>query len=377
MMHDGEFLPSDSDGCTGNSSFHGLQDSERNCICDESNRCHLISIFFKKIMCLRKLKRRTRVAIIWVWLTTIFLPMALIFRFGMYADQSVTASSQDMRTVDGISTEFCEKVTIKSSNIIDAYLFPNYPDISPRLLSSNMKKNASVGVNKYEYWGFYIIKGSTVKVSSCISRYTALISYMDFYVIKGKDKLKEWESDGSCITCYTYYTNIYKKCAFFESNDLLLNISETDEYYFAFSNQVKSILTLQVNFKFNRAVYNITYAINQCIRTTSCTFNLESRSSMVAAFYVEGIDQSDITVTYSCEARLLLYISAFFLIPTVFGICASLTVICCCRNKLRTNPSSQQHRIWYTSHFLNSVDQTNEIYTDLPPSYDDVICGRV
>ncbi|KAK3605355.1 hypothetical protein CHS0354_040943 [Potamilus streckersoni] len=352
MMLAWDYVPSDSDGSTVNSSFHCLQDSERTCTGDEYHRCSLISTFLKNIMCPGKIKRKARVAILWVCLTTVFLPMALIIRFGKYADQSVTASSHDMRTVDGISTVFCEKITIKSSKFIDVYLFPTYPDISPQLQSSYMTQNTSIGVNKYEYWEFYLIKGS-----------------------KGKDMLKEWESDTSCTTCYMYYTNIYNKCEFFESDDYLLNILETNEYYFVFSNEVKSTVTLQVNFQLNRAMYNITYSINQCLSTSSCTFILKSLSSMVAAFYVEGMDQKDVIVTYSCEARLWLYISAFFLIPTFFGLSASLTLICCCRTK--TNPSSQQQRIWNTSQSFNSVGQINQIYTDPPPTYEDVICGRV
>lgn len=49
----------------------------------------------------------------------------------------------------------------------DAYLMPETPKIAPRAQKLQMSRHFELDDDLKEYWGFYLLKGSEVTVSSC------------------------------------------------------------------------------------------------------------------------------------------------------------------------------------------------------------------
>jgi len=49
----------------------------------------------------------------------------------------------------------------------DAYLMPEPPKIAPRAQKLQMSRHFELDDDLKEYWGFYLLKGSEVTVSSC------------------------------------------------------------------------------------------------------------------------------------------------------------------------------------------------------------------
>lgn len=113
-------------------------------------------------------------------------------KFILYADSVVTFGASDMRIVDGhVSTIWCQVQITKlsppqsirlidcrlfdykqSQNVqmntsFDAFLMPEKPEVSPKPQKLSMTRHFGLDDDLKEYWGFYLLKGSEVTVSSC------------------------------------------------------------------------------------------------------------------------------------------------------------------------------------------------------------------
>lgn len=111
----------------------------------------------------------------------------------MYDAQLYPLGISDMRLIDSkVSTTWCQvsfkmlhvyiiihiivfpmdfqRQIVKANISFNAFLMPNLPTISKDRLPVNMTRHLLLDDDMKEYWGFYLLKGSTVTVSSC-SRY--------------------------------------------------------------------------------------------------------------------------------------------------------------------------------------------------------------
>uniref|UniRef100_A0A1B0D8B7 E3 ubiquitin-protein ligase APD1-4 middle domain-containing protein n=1 Tax=Phlebotomus papatasi TaxID=29031 RepID=A0A1B0D8B7_PHLPP len=89
-------------------------------------------------------------------------------RYRVYDAQLYPLGISDMRLIDSkVSTTWCQRQIVKANISFNAFLMPNLPTISKDRLPVNMTRHLLLDDDMKEYWGFYLLKGSTVTVSSC------------------------------------------------------------------------------------------------------------------------------------------------------------------------------------------------------------------
>lgn len=76
----------------------------------------------------------------------------------------------DMRLIDGkVSTTWCQKQIIRVNNTtFNAFVLPHVPNVSKDRTVVGMVRELVLSDDMKEYWGFYLLKGSTVTVSTCV-----------------------------------------------------------------------------------------------------------------------------------------------------------------------------------------------------------------
>ncbi|XP_065215348.1 uncharacterized protein LOC135842011 isoform X2 [Planococcus citri] len=92
-----------------------------------------------------------------------------------------------MRIVDNkISTTWCQSQLIQANTTFNAYVVSKEPEISDEIEKINMRRYLVLKDGSKEYWGFYLLKGSTFEVSSCVRWPGASL-----IIIEGHKNLKE------------------------------------------------------------------------------------------------------------------------------------------------------------------------------------------
>ena len=226
-----------------------------------------------------------------MWMLSIFLTTGLVLGVKWYKPQAKPASPTDMRIVGGLSTVFCDGVTITSDDGITSFLLDAPPAISSNTTQYvSSPQTTMIKPDKYEYWGFYLLAGSSITIHSCLHSSNYINLYM--YVIKGSENFESWRSDIDCSDCTVDHKIYYKACDKygFHGYNYTLNIKDTDDYYFAYANTGWSPVDLTATFDMNRTTYSLTDYEKTCQNSTYCTFPLSLGSSETAVFYVPETD---------------------------------------------------------------------------------------
>lgn len=61
-----------------------------------------------------------------------------------------------------------QKQLIMSNTTFNAYVIANEPQISKNYENVEMRRSMVLKDGVKEYWGFYLLKGSSFKVSACV-----------------------------------------------------------------------------------------------------------------------------------------------------------------------------------------------------------------
>lgn len=101
-------------------------------------------------------------------LPTILLIIPLYLRHNLFADVVYPVAESDILEIGGgISTVFCQDHTLKMNTSFNAYQLDSRPEISSIRKQIRLKKSMRLPDDTLEYWGFFLLKGSTVKLSVC------------------------------------------------------------------------------------------------------------------------------------------------------------------------------------------------------------------
>lgn len=105
---------------------------------------------------------------------SILLPVCLIagplyLRYKVYGDQLYPLAMSDMRILDNkVSTTWCQRQLVKVNTTFNAFLLPQTPNIAHELKPLSMVRHLELEDDMKEYWGFYLLRGSSVTVSTCV-----------------------------------------------------------------------------------------------------------------------------------------------------------------------------------------------------------------
>ncbi|XP_050316122.1 uncharacterized protein LOC126750524 [Anthonomus grandis grandis] len=113
--------------------------------------------------------RVLRLCLLGIVIPTLILGVPLYFRYNVYGAQLYPLAMSDMRMIDNrVSTTWCQKQRIKTNTTFNAFLLKEPPKLSTNLHSLSMVRHLVLEDDIKEYWGFYLLKGSSVTVNTCV-----------------------------------------------------------------------------------------------------------------------------------------------------------------------------------------------------------------
>ncbi|KAL0860666.1 hypothetical protein ABMA27_010011 [Loxostege sticticalis] len=119
--------------------------------------------------CYRGPIRICRLLALLICLPSIFIFVPLYMRYRVFSGQMYPMSMSDMRLIDSrISTTWCQSQVVKSNTTFNAFVVPGQPELTGDLVPVTMTRQLELQDDMKEYWGFYLLKGSTVTVSTCV-----------------------------------------------------------------------------------------------------------------------------------------------------------------------------------------------------------------
>ncbi|KAJ8708248.1 hypothetical protein PYW07_010373 [Mythimna separata] len=133
--------------------------------------------------------RLCRLLSLLICLPCLFLMVPLYLRYRVYSGQMYPMSMTDMRLIDSkISPTWCQTQVVRSNTTFNAFVVPGQPELTEDLVPVSMTRELELEDDMKEYWGFYLLKGSSVTVSACVRELELeddMKEYWGFYLLKG------------------------------------------------------------------------------------------------------------------------------------------------------------------------------------------------
>lgn len=128
------------------------------------------------------------VTLVSILLAAVFFSVPLFLKYHVYRPQTKHLVAGDVVKVHGrLSSVWCQGVILHSDSNFRAFVFESEPEVDESDLERTVSTHQIVLPNKaQEYWGFHLLRGSHVEVSSCARLITA-----DITVVKGHAGLKD------------------------------------------------------------------------------------------------------------------------------------------------------------------------------------------
>ncbi|XP_018328412.1 uncharacterized protein LOC108739157 [Agrilus planipennis] len=131
--------------------------------------------------------RLVRLCLLSILLPIILVALPLYLRYHVYGDQLYPFAMSDMRLLDNkVSTVWCQRQLVKVNTTFNAFLLPNEPKLADKVKNVSMERHLELDDDMKEYWGFYLLKGSSITISVC-SRWPGA----SLIVIRGHKNLHE------------------------------------------------------------------------------------------------------------------------------------------------------------------------------------------
>ncbi|OXU28371.1 hypothetical protein TSAR_006422 [Trichomalopsis sarcophagae] len=113
--------------------------------------------------------RLVRLCFLGVLLPAMFVAGPIYLRYRVFSEQLYPLAISDQRLIDGrISTTWCQRQVVKANATFNAYLMNGVPKIQGKATPVTMTRHLVLEDDMKEYWGFYLLRGSSVTVSTCV-----------------------------------------------------------------------------------------------------------------------------------------------------------------------------------------------------------------
>ncbi|KAL6258113.1 hypothetical protein P5V15_010030 [Pogonomyrmex californicus] len=110
-----------------------------------------------------------RLCLLGILLPSVFIAWPLYLRYRVYSEQLYALTISDQILIDGrISTLWCQSQVVKVNATFNAYLMSNEPIVEKDTVPVSMTRHLVMTDDMKEYWGFYLLRGSSVTVSACV-----------------------------------------------------------------------------------------------------------------------------------------------------------------------------------------------------------------
>ena len=249
----------------------------------------------------------------------------------------------ETRRID-VSQTFCDGIELENPSHqmpATAYVLSKGPSLTDEHNYTISESNVTIGGNSYQYWNYYLNHGSSMNASICVKSGNGV----EFYIIQGSKSFEHWQ-DGE--DSFIKFKVIGTFCPSTVPADLEF-VDKTDDYFFAYASLGGTVI-FDTNMTFHRKEFGI---IEQDVEhrceaggeyskkcTVSIPYNDEHYFLLATGNTTSSKgDEDGASVSWTCKARVWVYILAF-LLPALFGIIL-ITTVCaiCCIYKRRRNSS--------------------------------------
>ncbi|XP_013393216.1 uncharacterized protein LOC106160948 [Lingula anatina] len=356
--------------------------------------CSCIFILLGSLLCLTKLTRKQRIAVFWVQIIIITVVTSTVLYSKYNATKKVNVAPTDMRALTKDTTTLLgDGMTLKSHSNFNAYLFKKVPRVvsNATALPYTYDTTLSLQPDRYEYYGYYLLPGSTIEQRACTYFTNSIVT---MFVIRGRSNLDKWiksKNKNDCGNCYIYshvFETSYGRCSWDEQfNTYTLLVEEADDYYFLFANlYLFDSNFIHAHFRLNRTIYDVTEGLlrSSCNHVTHCHYPLEINSAEVVVIEAPAFYSHDDDMDVTNNARSWLYVVFFLVIPLVLGVSVSSLLFFFCKdpNKPERSTNPQTHRRQGTpgrptrvtggaaNVAVIQVSDRTPLAPNLPPAYD-------
>ncbi|XP_078032859.1 uncharacterized protein LOC144467784 [Augochlora pura] len=113
--------------------------------------------------------RLLRLCLLGMILPAVLVAGPMYLRYRVYSEQLYPLTVSDQRLIDAkVSTTWCQSQLIKVNATFNAYLMSDEPQVESKVQPVSMTRHLILEDDMKEYWGFYLLKGSSVTVSTCV-----------------------------------------------------------------------------------------------------------------------------------------------------------------------------------------------------------------
>ena len=288
----------------------------------------------------------------------------------------------ETRLID-VSQTFCDGIEVEDPSHLmpaTAYVLTRGPSLTQEH-DYVISEITTVSYNSYQFWNYYLHHGSSMNASICLQSGQSV----EFYIIQGSKSFQNWQ-DGE--DSFIKFELVGSMCPRYVSIDLEF-VDGTDDYFFAYASNSGTV-TFETNMSFNRKEFGI---VAQNVKDSCKAGGGNSRKCTLSIPYsgkhyfllatgntssTEG-DQYGAPVSWSCQARVWVYMLAF-LLPALIGILlvTAICVVCCIRQRTHNHSygrlrddAATAAAVTTTSTFVTTTPTapSSEPAKDLPPPY--------
>ncbi|XP_076166911.1 uncharacterized protein LOC143146454 isoform X1 [Ptiloglossa arizonensis] len=113
--------------------------------------------------------RLLRLCLLGMFLPSVLVAGPIYLRYRVYSEQLYPLTVYDQRLIDAkVSTTWCQSQLIKVNATFNAYLMGDVPQVKSEVQPVSMTRHLILEDDMKEYWGFYLLAGSSVTVSTCV-----------------------------------------------------------------------------------------------------------------------------------------------------------------------------------------------------------------
>ncbi|KAJ8958920.1 hypothetical protein NQ318_019689 [Aromia moschata] len=121
-------------------------------------------------------------------LPTILIIIPLYLRHSVFADITYPVAESDVLAIEeGISSVFCESMSLRMNSSFNAFQLIGNPQLSHKRKHIRLKKSMTLPDDTLEYWGFFLLRGALVKLRV---KYVLAIPGSRILVVRGEKNLK-------------------------------------------------------------------------------------------------------------------------------------------------------------------------------------------
>ena len=271
-----------------------------------------------------------KICFVWIVTLAISLSLAVALKVAVFNSYTFHASPSDQRELHKFSTTyFCRSVEITSTSTFGTFLLlfpPQIDDSNPDSFQTTM--NVRISPGNFQYWGFYLLEGSTLILIVCTENTS---DNFELLIFEGEDNFENFEDgcfDGSCP--YMQSQALYSNSCDSQPNKtrVTMEITSTNDYYIVLSaRNTPDTVSATIDINLLKSVYTLS-AIGESVCFSQKTCMLTGTASTYGVLFIEPDNSAYNSFNeVKCLADAETFLFMFLVIPIMIACVISVSMV--------------------------------------------------